>query len=139
MGNLESAIVEAAGDSRGNDADSAVAPPATRRRKNAARFITTTAWETGTARSPNHERCFAQLQPFSNPYSLFPTFNYTASDSEVNVKSRIFIGGIIITNGDSSSPTRTGLPISSMLLSMITGDSLKRKFLIGYLISPSST
>ena len=64
---------------------------------------------------------------------------HTASDSEVKVKSRSFIGGIIMTNGDSSSPTRTGLPISSMLLSMMIGDSLKRKFLIGYFTSPFST
>ena len=74
---------------------------------------------------------------FPIPYPRLPILGYTASDNEVKVKSRIFIGGIIITNGDSSSPTRTGLPISSMLLSMITGDSLKRKFLIGYLISHS--
>src|SRR6476660_2798989 len=70
--------------------------------------------------------------------SLLSGANYTASDSDEKVKSRIFIGGIIITNGDSSSATRTGLPSSSMLLSMIAGDSLKRKFLIGYLISPFS-
>ena len=66
------------------------------------------------------------------------TSGHTASESEVKVKSRSFIGGIIITNGDSSSPTRTGLPNSSMLLSMITGDSLKRKFFTGCLISPFS-
>ena len=74
-------------------------------------------------------------------HSLFPSphsLPQTASDNDENVKSLIFIAGIIITNGDSSSPTRTGLPISSMLLSMIAGDSLKRKFLIGYLISPFS-
>ena len=62
----------------------------------------------------------------------------TASDSEVKVKSRSFIGGIIITNGIRRRDTRTGLPSSSMLLSMITGDSLKRKFFIGCLISPFS-
>ena len=85
------------------------------------------------------QRTIARLRPlFTIPYSLLPIPDQTASDNEVNVKSRIFSGGIIITNGDSSSPTRTGLPISSMLLSMITGDSLKRKFLIGYLISPFS-
>ena len=65
-------------------------------------------------------------------------FSYTASDNEVKVKSRSFIGGINITNEDSSPDTRTGLPSSSMLLSMITGDSLKRKFFTGYLISPFS-
>lgn len=62
----------------------------------------------------------------------------TASDNEVNVKSRSFIGGIIITKLDSSPATRTGLPSSSMLLSMITGDSLKRKFLTGCLMTPFS-
>jgi hypothetical protein len=56
---------------------------------------------------------------------------HTASDSDVNVKSRRRIGGIIIANRDSSPLTRIGRPSSSMLLSMITGDSLKRKFLIG--------
>ena len=62
----------------------------------------------------------------------------TASDSDVNVKSRSRIGGIIIVNGDSSPLTRIGLPNSSMLLSMITGDSLKRKFFTGCRISPFS-
>lgn len=54
------------------------------------------------------------------------------------MKSRSRIGGIIITKLDSSPATRTGLPNSSMLLSMITGDSLKRKFFTGYLIWPFS-
>ena len=62
----------------------------------------------------------------------------TASDNDVNVKSRSRIGGSIITIDDSSPPTRTGRPSSSMLLSMITGDSLKRKFFTGCLISPFS-
>ena len=62
----------------------------------------------------------------------------TASDSEVKVKSRSFIAGIIITNEASPSETRTGRPSSSMLLSMITGDSLKRKFFTGCLIWPFS-
>src|SRR5690606_7885906 len=73
------------------------------------------------------------------PHSSFLTSRlYTASDNEVKVKSRSFIGGIIITKLDSSPATRTGLPSSSMLLSMITGDSLKRKFFTGYLIWPFS-
>ena len=45
----------------------------------------------------------------------------TASDSEVKVKSRSFIGGIIIEHGTRRRATRTGLPSSSMLLSMMTG------------------
>ena len=71
-----------------------------------------------------------------NRHPLSPA--YTASDNDVNVKSRSFIGGIIIAKLDSSPLTRIGLPSSSMLLSMITGDSLKRKFFSGYLISPFS-
>src|SRR5580704_7332816 len=65
-------------------------------------------------------------------------YRYTASDRDVNVNSRSFIGGSIIKMGASWGCTRTGLPNSSTLLSMMTGDSLNRKFLIGYLISPFS-
>ena len=54
------------------------------------------------------------------------------------VKSRALIGGSIMPPSPSSALTRTGLPSSSMLLSMITGLSLKRKFLIGYFSSPFS-
>ena len=63
---------------------------------------------------------------------------HTASDKDVNVKSRSRIGGSIMIVSPSSPFTRTGLPSSSMLLSMMTGLSLKRKFFSGYLISPFS-
>ena len=58
---------------------------------------------------------------------------YTASDKLEKVKSRTTIGGIMLPL------TRCGLPSDSRLFSMITGLSLKRKFLIAYLISPFST
>ena len=63
----------------------------------------------------------------------------TAEAARIDLDSmRSRIGGIIIAKRDSSPLTRTGLPSSSMLLSMITGDSLKRKFLIGWRICPFS-
>ena len=60
---------------------------------------------------------------------------YTASDKEEKLKSRNFIAGTTIF---PASPNTCVLPNSSILLSMLTGLSLKRKFLIGYLILPFS-
>src|SRR5471030_592971 len=63
---------------------------------------------------------------------------YTASDKEVKLKSRSFIGGIIIWYGTSSPEISCERPSSSILFNIATGLSLKRKFLIGCLILPSS-
>ena len=54
----------------------------------------------------------------------------TASDRLEKVKSRIRIGGTITRPWVCAPCTRTGRPSASRLLSMITGDSLNRKFLI---------
>src|SRR6202012_536210 len=57
--------------------------------------------------------------------------NHTASDNEVKVNSLIFIGGIRQLWFDSTLSVRSVRPKVSKLFSMITGLSLKRKFLIG--------
>ena len=82
--------------------------------------------------------CFVMVPLPSQGRIMHRSHRHTASESEVKVKSRSFIGGMTMVVSDSSLFTRTGLPNSSTLLSMMTGLSLKRKFFTGYLIWPFS-
>src|SRR5471032_3408468 len=63
---------------------------------------------------------------------------YTASDNDVKLKSRTRIDGINCWYCDSSPARISGRPSSSILFNIVTGLSLKRKFLIGCLILPFS-
>ena len=58
--------------------------------------------------------------------------NYTASERDEKVKSRIFIGGTIIF------PLRCGFPKASTLFSIMIGLSLNLKFFTGNMIFPFS-
>ena len=73
------------------------------------------------------------------PENSLATSRQTASDRLLKVKSRIRIGGIITLPWVWAPCTRTGRPSASRLLSMMTGDSLNRKFLIAYAMRPCST
>src|SRR4051812_45569396 len=63
---------------------------------------------------------------------------YTASDSEVKLNSFTLIGGTTTAPPASVPARRTAGPIASRLLSMNSGESLKRKFLIAFEIFPFS-
>ncbi len=71
-------------------------------------------------------------RPFSRASACRQPRRYTASERLVKVKSRRTIGGIMLPLA------RSGFPSASMLLSMMTGLSLKRMFLMAYLIAPFS-
>src|SRR5450830_89210 len=62
----------------------------------------------------------------------------TASDRDVKLKSRTRMAGIRSWKSLSSPARISGRPSSSILFSIVTGLSLKRKFLIGCLILPFS-
>src|SRR5688500_3785865 len=62
----------------------------------------------------------------------------TASDNDVKLKSFTFSAGITMAPPPSVPARRIDGPIASMLFSMNSGDSLKRKFLIAFEILPFS-